>query len=343
MVIDSKMKALNTQIEKAIHKLQVYLNGAQLTSLQIQSLAKLSEELNSDRALESIRLDPYWPKWDSPWWKMLLLYESGNKQLILKAFLDELVKVLDAHYLHWFPLTEAELPEGCDGYRNIMCHCALGSIYKVLEDCGFEVRTLLPWCYEWLGRYQLPDGGYNCEEGAYTKSRKSSFLSTLPMLEAMLIVYKKTKDSPIKGLLDKGAEYLLKHSIYKSSSGKLIDADWLQLSFPRYYDYDVLRGFSFVVDWAHETGYALPVSLVEDCFLQISEQTNADGCIVVRADKLAREGSLFYSAKQWNWEDKSLSYPALDMFNSGGDVSLPLSKVWLKTLNKLFKIVSEDG
>jgi hypothetical protein len=34
-----------------------------------------SDYLQSDEALESIEKDPYWPKWNSPWWHMLLLHE----------------------------------------------------------------------------------------------------------------------------------------------------------------------------------------------------------------------------------------------------------------------------
>jgi hypothetical protein len=35
--------------------------------------------LASCKALESIEADPYWPKWDSPWWQMLLLHEMAAK------------------------------------------------------------------------------------------------------------------------------------------------------------------------------------------------------------------------------------------------------------------------
>ena len=33
--------------------------------------------LDSPQAREALAVDAYWPKWDSPWWHMLLLDEMG--------------------------------------------------------------------------------------------------------------------------------------------------------------------------------------------------------------------------------------------------------------------------
>ncbi len=328
------MNDLNNRIEQYL-KFPALTAELTLSEEQIKSLLVISEELKTELALQSIKLDPYWPKWDSPWWKVLLLYETGYKHLIPIEFLDVLIDVIDKHYLHDFPLTEAELPKGIDPYRDILCFCALGNMYKVFEDCGFCIKERLPWWYEWLSKYQLPDGGYNCEEAAYTKSRKSSFLSTLPVLEAMLIVYCKTHDDKIKTLLDKGAHYLLSHNMYKSSTGKIIEADWLQISFPRYYDYDVLRGFSFIVDWAYQTQSALPVRIAEDCFNQIQKSIDPAGYIILKANKVNLDGSLYHINHEWIWKDKAESFTALDMLCKENSLSVPLTLNWRKTLDKL--------
>lgn len=300
-----------------------------------QSLLDISNELRTEATLKSIKLDPYWPKWDSPWWKVLLLYETGCKNLIPLEFLNILIDVIDQHYLHYFPLTESELPKGIDPYRSILCFCALGNMYKVFEDCGICVKDRLPWWYDWLSKYQLPDGGYNCDEGAYTGSKKSSFLSTLPVLEAMLIIYVKTQDSQIKTLLDKGADYLLKHAIYKSSTGQEIEPEWLKLSFPRYYDYDILRGFSFIVDWAYHTRSSLPVNTVDDCLNQLQSSIDQNGCIVLRANKVKLDGSLYLINQEWIWKEEAMFYQALDLFSCEQDVSIPLTFKWQETLSKL--------
>ncbi len=41
----------------------------------MKSLEKTKLYLTSEEALQSIGRDPYWPKWDSPWWHMSLLNE----------------------------------------------------------------------------------------------------------------------------------------------------------------------------------------------------------------------------------------------------------------------------
>lgn len=63
----------------------------------------LGTALETDESLNSIKLDPYWPKWDSPWWKAVLLLECGQAELIPRRFIDTLIAAVDAHYLHTFP------------------------------------------------------------------------------------------------------------------------------------------------------------------------------------------------------------------------------------------------
>ncbi|MBN2830156.1 MAG: hypothetical protein JXR56_07540 [Candidatus Cloacimonetes bacterium] len=327
------MNELKSRIQELLNKYK----EPKFSEEQIQALQQISEELKSEKAIESIKQDPYWPKWDSPWWKVVLLYEAGYKHLIPREFLVQLINVIDKHYLHFFPLAESDIPKECDPYRHILCFCALGNMYKVLEGCGFDVKSELPWWYDWILNYQLPDGGYNCDEGAYTGSRKSSFQSTLPMLEAMLLVYQRTGDSHIKSLLDRGADYLIKHEVYKSSSGRLIEEEWLQLSFPHYYDYDVLRGFSFLVKWAFETKNRLPEAIVIDCLKRISASLNSDGCVVLGLNKICRDRNLSLQNGNWKWSENAELFPVLELFSREGDVSIPLSIKWYQILMYLME------
>src|SRR5438552_3397696 len=139
--------------------------------------------LESSEARESLRRDPYWPKWDSPWWRMTLLWELGLTQLIPVSCVEAMAGALSGHYLPFLPLDASELPAGADPHRHVACHCAVGTMLQVLEARGMDTDATLPWMRHWLLRYQLPDGGLNCEAAAYSGSRKSSFLSTLPALE----------------------------------------------------------------------------------------------------------------------------------------------------------------
>lgn len=210
---------------------------------------------------EMILADPYWPKWDSPWWHMTLLWELGRVEEIPQEAVQSMLSALQTHYRRFFLPQEDPSPETTDPYRHIMCHCGWGTIYQVLQAYGIDVDQELPWVRPWFLKYQLPDGGLNCHDAAYIGSRKSSIVSTLPPLEAMLAARGLSADEEV--FLDKGAQYLIDHRLVYSKAGELLNEDWLTPFFPRFYEYDELRGLAFLVKWARRRGRTLPAKLDE--------------------------------------------------------------------------------
>src|SRR5262245_58668547 len=101
--------------------------------------------LNSDRAPQSLDADFYWPKWDSPWWHMLLLYEMKEARRIPQSIVEKYVAALNKLPLKIFPIHPDEMPPGTDPARGTFCHCFLGNVYQVLAACGVDVDTELPW------------------------------------------------------------------------------------------------------------------------------------------------------------------------------------------------------
>ena len=206
--------------------------------------------LNSEEALGSIDRDPYWPKWDSPWWHMSALFEMGLSDLIPSNVIDRMIMRMDARYLKIFPIHEHELPEGIDYYTRIPCHCQLGNMYQILRSHRKDIDQLLPWIRPWFLKYQLPDGGLNCEDDAYRISMKSSIASSLPVFEAMMMVAEESELTEQEvAFLERGVAYVVAHRLVYKTSGEIMDADFLKLQFPRYYSYDILRGLSFLARW----------------------------------------------------------------------------------------------
>ncbi|MEK7859624.1 MAG: hypothetical protein AAB320_10850 [Elusimicrobiota bacterium] len=203
--------------------------------------------------------DPYWPKWDSPWWHMTLLWELGRVKEIPEPTVKKMVADIQGHYRRFFLPSEDPAPETTDPYREIMCHCGWGTMYQVLQAYGVDVDKELPWVRPWFLKYQLPDGGLNCADGAYSGSAKSSIVSTLPPMEAMIGA--KDLSPEEETFLDKGADYLLKHKLVCSAKGKVLNEDWLSPFFPRFYEYDELRGLTFMVKWSRRRGIILPAEL----------------------------------------------------------------------------------
>src|SRR5262245_62021793 len=145
--------------------------------------------LGSDAAQRSLDADTYWPKWDSPWWHMVLLWELGEARRIPERAVSKMVEGLNALKVKIFPIHQHEMPEGADPHRDVSCHCAIGSIYQVLSACGVDVDRALPWIPQWLVSYQMADGGLNCDSDAYlvTGECPSSMVGTVPILEALLL------------------------------------------------------------------------------------------------------------------------------------------------------------
>jgi hypothetical protein len=92
---------------------------------------------------------------------------------------------------------------------------------------------------------QLEDGGWNCEA---PKSRRSSFHTTICVLEGLLEYERAGRKSPAVTMARKRAEdYLLDRRMFRSlRTGKVIDKCWLRFSFPMFWHYDVLRGLDYL-------------------------------------------------------------------------------------------------
>lgn len=281
------------------------------------------EYLRSDEAAESIERDVYWPKWHSPWWHMLLLHELHLTPLIPLEVLTHLGLRAKAQYLSIFPVREEELPPGIDPVRGIMCHCALGSLYQILFARGLDPEYFLPWAREWFLKYQLPDGGWNCDEAVYVKATpRSSIVSTLPILEAMLHSLKGGPTQAEWESLDRGADYLIRHRLYRRASepAAIIDQSWLSIRFPRYYEYDWLRGMTFLVDWAEARKRALPRELLGEVAAPLNTALDAEtGVPIVGICDLLQNKNYGPDATGiWVWRKTPTSFSLLDAVSRVG-------------------------
>jgi hypothetical protein len=91
---------------------------------------------------------------------------------------------------------------------------------------------------------QLDDGGWNCE--AERGSTRSSFHSTMCVLEGLLEYERAGGTMPVGDARRRGEEYLLARSLFRrASTGQIVESDWLQFSFPAQWHYDILRGLEY--------------------------------------------------------------------------------------------------
>ena len=167
-----------------------------------------------------------------------------------------------------------------DPARFIGCHCALGCMDQVLTACGVDVDRELPWFKPWFERYQMRDGGLNCDESAYLVDRRVPELDGRdgPALEAML----RRGAQPVRrsrGAVPSRAR--ARPRLADPPQRRRADAAQrgARATFPRFYFYDVLRGATalhryaaLVTDPAQEPAPALVRSLAPDGVVRVGRR-----------------------------------------------------------------------
>jgi hypothetical protein len=296
--------------------------------------------LASDAALASLADDPYWPKWDGPWWHMVLLWELGLDARIPARAVRAMVASLDALPLHTFPLRPEDWPPGLHPSLHASCHCALASIDQVLAACGVDVDAELPWVRPWFARYQLRDGGLNCDETAYLVEGEcpSSMVATVPAFEAML------RRGPGE-VVDRAAAFLIERALVRGSdtAHNAVEREaaraWPRPTFPRFYYYDVLRGVTALVRWANAFRRELPLGALEAACTHLASIA-PDG--IVRVGRRAHAGlGTWRRGDDGAWARAPLAptFPLLDAVGQIGAPSARLTAEWRTTRHALVDLV----
>lgn len=302
--------------------------------------------LNSEAALNSLAADAYWPKWNSTWWHMLLLHEMGETNKIPKVVIEKYAEKLNQMPLKIFPILPEEMPEGIDPYRGSPCHCQLGNAYQVLAKWGMDVDKTIPWLRPWFLKYQMDDGGMNCDNEAYLVKNEtpSSMVGFIAAFEAVLLYTPREWTKEEKNFLRKGADFLIKRKLLQGSdtvhnaSERVSAEKWTQLCFPRYYFYDVLRGLNALSLWAEKTGEAIPQDAIKEA-VAILKQKSAAGDLKVERHAYEGAGTIYQDEKgEWVRRKPAFFFPLLEKVSEIGSVSPFLTEQWEKTQLRLKNI-----
>ncbi|MBX3156187.1 MAG: hypothetical protein KF773_09325 [Deltaproteobacteria bacterium] len=301
-------------------------------------VAASASYLASDGAVASIEDDPYWPKWDSPWWHMLALFEVGEARRIPARAVDAMVAGLDRYELKTFPIRPEDVPPGADPYRDSLCHCALGCMWQVLEACGVDVAARLPWCAAWFPAYQMADGGLNCDGDAYLVAGEcpSSMVGTIAPFEAMI----DARTDELRAFRDAAARFLVGRELRLGSATVHNAAErdsaqrWGQLCFPRFYFYDTLRGLAALVRW----GRPFPLAAVARVATDLA-RAFPDGVAV--AGRRGTDGwtTMQHRPEGWVRGQPATRFPLLDAASKVGRPSPALTRQWTATRHRLVELL----
>ncbi len=301
--------------------------------------------LSSQEAIDSLQADAYWPKWNSPWWHMLLLHEIGETKRIPETAIKTHIATLNRMPLKIFPIQPGDMPEGINPYRECPCHCQLGNVYQVLAHWGIDVDKELPWVRPWLLRYQMDDGGLNCDNDAYLikDETPSSMVGTIAAFESILLYTPKPWTTGVQNFIEKGAQFLIgrklmlgsqtKHNAHERESAK----DWLKPCFPRFYLYDVLRGLNALLSWEKITGQEIPYEAIREVVDHLNSRFPNEE---IRNERLSYGGAKTFlpstsGVGEWKWGESTTVFPLLQKVSAIGDSSPFLSKQWSKARAQL--------
>ncbi|MEU7822798.1 hypothetical protein [Catellatospora sp. NPDC049133] len=153
-----------------------------------------------------------------------------------------------------------------------------------VEEC-INGRTLADGAYfgadvsgiaERLVGERLADGGWNCER--QNGSLRSSFHSTINVLEGLLEFERATGGTPqTRSARASGEEYLLARGLFRRlSTGEPADEQFLSLTYPHRWHYDVLRGLDHFRAAAVLTG-ATPDPRLGDAVAYLRSRRLPDG------------------------------------------------------------------
>lgn len=312
-----------------------------LTSAIEDGIADSVRYLESDAAVRSLEADTYWPKWHSPWWHMTTLWELGEARRIPERVQRAMITGLDALPLKSFPIEPEDTPPGVDIYRGSSCHCALGTMVQVLAACGVDIDREVPWATPWFLRYQMRDGGFNCDGDAYrTTECPSSMVGTIAPFEAMLLG---TWTPEQRAFLERGAAFLVGRELTRGSDTVFNAAEretapsWQLPCFPRLYFYDVLRGLRALVGWAERSGASVPAHAFTGVVTHLLEQF-PDGVVRLQRRSYEKPTTLARGADgSWHREPAS-RFPLLEATSIVGEPSATLTRQWAEVRRTIVRL-----
>lgn len=216
------------------------------------------------------RESPYHPKYKSTYWQIMTLGQLGidktdkrvqkacefvlNLQLTEGGFSSYTRKRALQGY-EWMRtrthLKEKLQPEPETWAQSLVTEhqysCLTGNVCVAMFRMGYLADSRLKKAINWLVKIQNRDGGWLCPYWkAHIKDTHGCFYGTICSLEAFSEVPRDQCTPEMKQTIEKGAEFLLMHRLYKADHHGygVINRQWLEFSFPLFYGYHVLRGLS---------------------------------------------------------------------------------------------------
>lgn len=228
-------------------------------------LKRIANEGWGNKFLSKRKSDGHWgikfyqPKWTSTHYTLLdlrnLCLSPGNT--IVKDSIELVIRNEKGQ-------DGGILPIGTDQKYDV---CLNGMFLNYAAYFGTQ-EDKLKSVVDFILSQQLPDGGFNCR---YNRSgaRHSSLHSTLSVLEGITEYELKGynyRASELEKVKKASAEFILMHKLFLSDrTGEIINKDFLKLTYPCRWRYDILRALDYFqysgAEWDERMRQAVEVLL----------------------------------------------------------------------------------
>jgi hypothetical protein len=192
----------------------------------------------------------YTAKYRGTVWQLIILAElgaDGNDPRIKKAcefILENSQEHKSGGFSAWL-----SVKVGGGRYSGVL-PCLTGNMVWSLIRLGFLEDPRVQRGIEWIVKYQRFDDGeawppkiWPYEKATFCFGKHSCFMGVVKALKALVEIPADKRSVAAVDTLNRGAEYLLKHHIYKKSHDltRVSKPGWLMLGFPLMYQTDVLE------------------------------------------------------------------------------------------------------
>ena len=197
---------------------------------EIPSGPRVRALLKGQRKDGGFGVHPY-RKWTGAFWRLVSLIELRAPRS------DPRLRLAANQVLDW--LSSGPLTAMVSGRARI--HASIpGNAIAVCTRLGMSHDARVKRLVDTLIETQWPDGGWNCDQKP--AATHSSFYESLATLWGLIEYSKATGNTDASGAAARAAELFLEHQLFRSTtSGDVINKEWLKLHYPLYWHYDILQ------------------------------------------------------------------------------------------------------
>ena len=232
---------------------------AKTAIMKVGVVPKMLAKQNSDGSWDTPTMF-YTAKYKGSSWQLLILAELGadSEDDQVKKACEFILESSQHHESHGFSIVRAEKIGG--GRQSGVIPCLTGNMVYSLIRLGYLDDPRVQAGINWITTYQRFDDGEGAPKGwPYDKyvmcfGKHSCHMGAAKALKALAEIPAEKRDNKTQTTIKNGAEYFLKHHIYKRSHdlAKVSKPGWLHFGFPLMYQTDALEILAILTELGYK-------------------------------------------------------------------------------------------